>query len=368
MKTISVALKAHYAQQYGTIATCWKCTLQNGTIKGFTDHDRDLAIDGVTYLAESGYTASSVETTDALNVDNLEVAGMLVSPAITEADLRAGLWDFAAVEIFRVNWADLSQGREYVRVGHLGEVSAGRGQFTAELRGLMQHFSRVIGQLTSPSCRASLGDARCQVNLASHTVTGTLTGVAEDNCTLFDTSRVEAGPAASYALDLVQVDGVRTLISAADAPHLLAGAPIALHGVDGCTLVNGLHRVREPTAAPLPFVFYVDVDISDQPAWGGNGSLTPLGATSGHFDFGVITFTSGLNTGLSMEVRQYVPGQITLVLPMPYACAIGDDYELVAGCDKLHTTCQVKFSNLVNFRGEPHVPGVDKAVQVGRRG
>jgi hypothetical protein len=69
-----------------------------------------------------------------------------------------------------------------------------------------------------------------------------------------------------------------------------------------------------------------------------------------------------------MEVQSYVPGQWTLELPMPYLPAIGDTYSMHAGCDYSLETCRDRFSNLVNMRAEPYVPGVDKLVQIGKQG
>jgi hypothetical protein len=375
MKTASAGLKAHLAQSYQTLATCWKVTLKDTTVKAFTDHDQNIVFDGDTYLAASGYTPSSIETTDALNVDNLEVVGMLVSPSITEDDLRAGLWDFARVEVFLVNWADLTQGRLIQRVGTLGEVSADTGQrFKAELRGLAQAFTRTIGRLTSPLCSASLGDSRCQVGLGPFTVTGTLTDVNPDNQTLFDTGRTEPGPAGGYTIYSITAAGTRAhivLTTTGDIVALPAGFPVTLSGIVGPALLNGLHILQDPNTGSVSSDFYIDVDITDTavyPAYTGGGTATLLGDDSGYFDFGVLTFTSGANDGLSMEVRQYTEGQITLALPMPYECQIGDTYSLIAGCDKTMRACGDKFSNVVNFRGFPHVPGNDKAVQVGRRG
>jgi uncharacterized phage protein (TIGR02218 family) len=51
---------------------------------------------------------------------------------------------------------------------------------------------------------------------------------------------------------------------------------------------------------------------------------------------------------------------MTMQLPMPYALTVGDAYSLQPGCDKLLATCKVKFNNVLNFRGEPHVPGTDR--------
>jgi hypothetical protein len=59
------------------------------------------------------------------------------------------------------------------------------------------------------------------------------------------------------------------------------------------------------------------------PAYVSGGTVTPLGGDSGYFDFGTITFLDGLNAGRSMEIQAYVPGQIRLQLPMPYAVSPG---------------------------------------------
>jgi uncharacterized phage protein (TIGR02218 family) len=42
---------------------------------------------------------------------------------------------------------------------------------------------------------------------------------------------------------------------------------------------------------------------------------------------------------------------------------VGNSFSLVAGCDKSFTTCAEKFNNAINFRGEPHVPGIDKMLE-----
>ena len=50
---------------------------------------------------------------------------------------------------------------------------------------------------------------------------------------------------------------------------------------------------------------------------------------------------------------------ITVVDPFPFQIKAGDLLEVHAGCDKRFVTCRNKFSNVENFRGEPHLPGVD---------
>lgn len=90
---------------------------------------------------------------------------------------------------------------------------------------------------------------------------------------------------------------------------------------------------------------------------------TSRAETSGYFDYGVITFTSGANSGLQMEIKSFVDKTITLVMPMPFAVAVSDTYSVSAGCDKTFETCITRFNNAINFRGEPHLPGIDKMLQ-----
>jgi uncharacterized phage protein (TIGR02218 family) len=83
-----------------------------------------------------------------------------------------------------------------------------------------------------------------------------------------------------------------------------------------------------------------------------------------YFTAGLVTWTSGENDGLSMEVRAHATGGVfELALPMPYTIAVGDTYSMVAGCRKRAIEdCKTKFNNLLNFRGHPYVPGNDKVL------
>ena len=87
-----------------------------------------------------------------------------------------------------------------------------------------------------------------------------------------------------------------------------------------------------------------------------------LGAAAATYDLGVVTFTSGANTGTSRTVRSYetVAGsgvnRITLMAPLPAAVVSGDAYTITKGCDRQQSTCNTKFANLARFRGTPYVP------------
>ncbi len=74
---------------------------------------------------------------------------------------------------------------------------------------------------------------------------------------------------------------------------------------------------------------------------------------------GLLTWTSGANVGRKMEIRSFASSVFTLFLPMPSEIKVGDTYALQPGCNKSFSMCCARFSNAVNFRGEPHVPGTD---------
>lgn len=87
-----------------------------------------------------------------------------------------------------------------------------------------------------------------------------------------------------------------------------------------------------------------------------------LGQEAGFFDAGKITWTTGANAGLSMEVRAHtVGGSIELQEPMPFPVEAGNQFTIWAGCLKRHDLdCTQKFGNIINFRGAPFVPGQDQ--------
>lgn len=166
MKTLSTALQAHLDSGTTTLCWCWRLVRRDGVVLGFTDHDKALAFDGTTYEASAGLTASDIKDGVGLSVDNLEVTGALSSETLTEDDLAAGRYDDAQIEIFRVNWADVTQ-RVLMRTGTLGEVRRSGTTFAAEVRGLQHYLQQQKGRLFQYTCDADLGDGRCGVDLMS---------------------------------------------------------------------------------------------------------------------------------------------------------------------------------------------------------
>ena len=180
MLTTSAALARHLGRRCTSMATLWRVQRTDARVYGFTSLDEDIVFDGIRYVAGSGISPSAISTKAGLQVDNLEAGGFLDSDAITETDLRLGLWDHAELRIFQVNYADLSAGALKLRRGWLGEVTLKDQKYTAEVRGLTAALNAVVGELMSPACMAELGDARCTQDLTDYTTTGSVTSVKSD--------------------------------------------------------------------------------------------------------------------------------------------------------------------------------------------
>jgi uncharacterized phage protein (TIGR02218 family) len=191
MKILPSGLASHLASGATTLCHCWKLTPAMGEALGFTDHDRDLIFDGVTFKASTGFEASEIESSLGLAVDNLEAAGALQSPALSEERLKAGDFRNAEVEIWRVNWQDVAM-RVLMRKGHIGEVRHGELAFTAEVRGLAHLLDQTRGRIFAYPCDAELGDSRCGVNLASSLYQGAGAVVADEDGRRFRVSGLGA--------------------------------------------------------------------------------------------------------------------------------------------------------------------------------
>lgn len=92
-------------------------------------------------------------------------------------------------------------------------------------------------------------------------------------------------------------------------------------------------------------------------------SDTGQGEEAGWFAEGVITMTSGVNAGRSMDIRLWEPPTFTMHRPLPYPVAVGDTYSAVTGDDKTFNTCGGgKFNNQNRFGGFPFLPGQDEVL------
>ena len=146
--------------------------------------------------------------------------------------------------------------------------------------------------------------------------------------------------------------------------------------------IRGLaHKLQQPKGRLYQYNCDADlgdgrckVDLSD-PAYRADGTIASIednrcltvsaleSYSEDWFSRGVVTITSGENSGQSREVKSHRVNDSLVILelwqPFIKALNIGASFSVTAGCDKSFSTCKAKFSNGVNFRGFPHMPGND---------
>lgn len=368
-KSTTAGMDTHLAGNVISMASCVRITRTDGTkLYRTTTHDQDLAIDlgdgdgENLYQSEFTVDATAIASTDQLNVDNLEVEGVVSVSGFVESDLRRGLYDFAVFEIFDVNWKDLTDGVIRHRKGTFGKVTVGAdGRFKVELRGMMQLLSRTIIEAYSPECRANLGDDRCKIPIRPPFVARNTAYSVGD----YVRSTVD-GSAETDSFDL---NGVIYRVT-------VAGTTAGSHPGSYNTTPGG-PQVDGTVTMVVELSWSKAIEVS---AVGSNPrkdfsvtTLTPEGGgtTPGRdyypddaFNNGGIIWEVGNNAGVGREIRDFDGDPTTqvfeLLRALPYDIEVGDRARVYRGCLLRFTEdCVTIFDNGDNFRGEPFVPTKD---------
>lgn len=274
MRVLSTEQAAALAEPTTMLATLWLITRRDGAVIRLTDSDQPLTVEGEVYQPKGSTDRSAVRLRAGLTADNLDVRGVLTSDLVTEDDLQRGLYDHADL-LISIAFVDQDLPMIPLAAGRFGELEIDNGGYTVQVNGLTQALQAVVGESTTPTCRASFGDARCKASLSTWRHTYSLASVTDD----------------------------RTM------------------------------RLTGP-------------------------SLLPPSAT---YARGLLEVMSGAAEGLRGEVRNWDAGtlDVELYLPLGLLLSPGDSVRITAGCDKTRDTCRLLYSNVINFRGEPDIPGID---------
>lgn len=275
-------------------------TLNISTI-GFTSNSRDMTLPGhgaLVFKSVVGITPSVVE--QKLNeAANMELQGIYADGIFEREQVVNGLWDYAKIEVFSACWDDPDLGELVHFSGTLGDFKDYQLSFTAEARGLISRLSSDAGVVTTRYCRVrEFGDAQCGFS---------------------------------------------------DTTLTIDGDPYSIQAVITQARVDGTSRRTLVVDSSLPGV-YIPVDGGDP-------------APTGFFNNGLMTGT-GDNVGVVREILSYENdgGLLTFKLKRPFPIEINDplDFGFIvkAGCNRTLENCR-KYNNVINFRGEPFIPGFE---------
>jgi len=177
-RTISSEIKDHLGKQTTTLAICWKLVRKDGTVMGYTSHDKDIEYGGVTYYPAECAEVSSLEQTADAEPDNMEIS-VAFGEGITKYDVYKGLYDNASLYVFMINYEDTGMGIIKIVSGNIGNITAEEYGGKFEFFSLSDRLKTTTGNIYDYRCNARLGDERCGVNLTSWTTTGTVTSVID---------------------------------------------------------------------------------------------------------------------------------------------------------------------------------------------
>jgi hypothetical protein len=338
-----------------TIATLWKVTRRDGEVFCFTDFDKDIEFGGLTYSASTSYNRTATADTDQLAPSNMVVESFLDSELITEADVIAGLWDYAQFEVRTINW----MARRILHIA--GVTKANPGVVTTR-----QPHELVTGE------QVTIYGVGGMTELNGNTYTVTV---------LSDTTFSLGVNTSSYGTYLAR--GTAQIPETSWNYRKGRFGQVELDGQVFRTELMGLGKQLEKNLL-RPYLPACPAALGDSEcgvnlaSFTHTGTLDAVDATglqltdaaraeaNGYFDYGLITMTSGASSGYSMEIKSYTTGVILLQQPLPFGISAGDTYSARAGCDKTISTCKNTFNNIVNFRGFPHLPGQDRVLSYGK--
>ncbi len=149
----------------GRLATVWILSRLDGTVMGFTDHDRPLTLQDVTCAPQTGLSPGPAQAELGPRPGTAQVQGLLDTAALTEADIAAGLYDRARITAYRVEWTAPQTSAMVLWRGRIAALERTGSGYLAHVAGPLADLGVVTGRTYQRRCDAGLGDSRCRVDL-----------------------------------------------------------------------------------------------------------------------------------------------------------------------------------------------------------
>lgn len=180
MKNISPTLKTALA----TGKRCYlvKITTKQGIVYGFTNHDKELTVDTVTYKPTPGLKHLNTYYSDSAEVSATKFKMAYVD--VDEDTVRSGAFDNAEYIIYRVAWDNLAAGTYEHDKGTLAVNKWDENEMVHESQGFERDLLKRLGSQHTLSCPHQFGDqfnrtkpGACTLSLAAFTHSGSVVSI-----------------------------------------------------------------------------------------------------------------------------------------------------------------------------------------------
>lgn len=145
-----------------------------------TDHPRDLAMGGHTYLSTSGYQFTEYAAAGNFSPASIDLEGIAGAAGMSRAEIASGLFDGARCYCFATTWQSPIEDEEEIVAGVFGKATLLDDRYQIGGVSLVDALGQTVGQTYSAQCPKEFCGteyAGCGVSLAANTVTGVLTSV-----------------------------------------------------------------------------------------------------------------------------------------------------------------------------------------------
>jgi uncharacterized phage protein (TIGR02218 family) len=174
MKNYSETFLAALNAEVNALVTCWQWELGNGSIFGFTDSDRAIEINGVTYQPDGGFKPSDIDRGLGTEPNSMQMQSYF-SQTLPESVLTSGQVREARVFAFRVDPYNLPSSLNdnpltfdpLIR-GRIDKLTLTDQTYQATLAGLKDGLSKKTGYVVQNTCRNEFCDPICGLNIASY--------------------------------------------------------------------------------------------------------------------------------------------------------------------------------------------------------
>lgn len=163
MKNISKNLQNLLNEENTNFVKCYKFTLNNNTILGFTDYSKNIIYDNIEYKSNSLFENKNINSSD-LPIINQNIIYGCIDEDFTENDIKSGKFLNSKFEIFLINYEHPNNGIINLFTGYIKSISIYDNVFIATVCNIIEHINKQITETYSEFCRCKFCDSKCSLN------------------------------------------------------------------------------------------------------------------------------------------------------------------------------------------------------------